>query len=299
MSNHDVPRKKARLFLDTGCLIGEGPVWDERRGRLYFVDLLGNILYWCENEQTETFSLGQNAGCVCLREQGGLIAALQHGFYFLDPKSRRMEPIFDPESDKPTNRFNDGKIDPQGRFWAGTMSKGLDTGYGDTSPQGTLYCMDIGFHCQAKLGPVTISNGLDWSPDGKTMYFIDTPKRVIQAFAFTPENGTISRGHIAVQIPEGMGNPDGMCTDCEGNLFVALWGGGCVSKWNPNTGALLELIDVPAVNVSSCCFGGAAMDELFITTASIGTDKNAFPYAGGVFHIKPGSRGKHCYRFMG
>lgn len=289
----------AELLINTKSVIAEGPLWEEGTGSLYFIDLLGNRIYRYSDGKLLTMQLDQNIGCICLRERGGLLAGMQHGFYFIDEKRKTVEAIADPESDKPENRFNDGKADPRGRLWAGTMSKSLDTGYGDTSPQGKLYCLNADLTYQTKLEPVTLSNGLDWSPDEKTMYYIDTPRREVQAFDYEAESGDITNGRVAIHVPEGMGNPDGMCVDREGHLYVALWGGGCVSKWDPRNGALLDKIEVPAVNVSSCCFGGAKMDELFITTASIGTDLSQYPYAGGVFHIKPGSIGRYAYRFKG
>lgn len=288
---------KAELYLDAKCIIAESPLWDERSHTLYFADLLGNRLFWQRGGSLYSMPLGQNAGCVCLRRGGGLVAGLQHGFYFIDPEEQSLALITSPEADRPGNRFNDGKIDPEGRFWAGTMPKALDSGKGEAAPQGTLYRLDADLRCTARLGPVTLSNGLGWSPDGSRMYYIDTPTRAVQVFDFDGSTDTLGKGRVLIRVPEGMGNPDGMCTDSAGNLYVALWGGGCVGVWEPENGRLLGTIEVPAPHTSCCCFGGEGMDELFITSASIGTDLNEHPYAGGVFRAKPGARGLPTYRF--
>jgi len=290
---------KPELLLDLNCIIAEGPVWDEEKQALHFVDLLGNKLFTFAEGNLDVMEFDQNIGCACLRETGGLIAGMQHGLFFVDPLRQTIQQIADPEADRPNNRFNDGKVDPAGRLWAGTMSKDLDTGYGSLSPEGKLYCMDADLTWKAKLEQVTLSNGLEWSPDGTKFYYIDTPTGVVQVFDFDVSTGEISNGRVAIRIPADMGNPDGMCGDSAGNLYIALWGGACVSAWNPETGSLLDVIAVPAPNVTSCCFGGADMDELYITTASIGTDLDKHPHAGGIFRLKPGGLGRYVSRFKG
>ena len=243
--------------------------------------------------------LDQNIGCVAVREKGGLVAALQQGFYFVDMVHEKTYKISDPEESMPNNRFNDGKCDCMGRLWAGTMSKDLDTGYGEYKPEGSLYCLYPDLKIEKKLRNIILSNGIGWSPDNSTMYFIDTPTSEIAAFDFDKATGRIANKRTVVKIPTVMGMPDGMCVDSEGKLWVALWGGSSVTRWDPNTGTLIESTDIPALNVSSCAFGGDNMEELFITTASIGTNMSEYPDAGGLFSLKPGVAGLASAIFKG
>ena len=211
-----------------------------------------------------------------------------------------MELIHDPEADKPENRFNDGKCDCSGRFWAGTMSKKLDSGYGDSGPAGSVYCLEPDLRISRKIENVTISNGLGWSPDNGTLYYIDSPTKTVAAYDFDRRNGGISRKRVVVELPDGfVGMPDGMCVDAEGMLWIALWGGAGVTRWDPATGGLLQKLAVPALNVTSCVFGGTKLDELFITTARLGTDTQAYPLAGGLFRVKPGVTGLPPFAFAG
>jgi sugar lactone lactonase YvrE len=290
------------LVVNLECVIGEGPVWDPEARTVYWVDLLGNRIHaWsASGGDVSSMDIGQNAGCIALRKRGGLVAALQHGFYLVDFRGRSMERIGDPEDDKPGNRFNDGKCDCRGRFWAGTMSKALDSGYGDSGPAGSVYRLDPDMAITRKIQGVTISNGMGWSPDDRVFYYIDSPTRTVVAYDYDPETGGISDKRVAVRLPEGfVGMPDGMCVDAEGMLWIALWGGSGLSRWDPSSGRLLERLAVPALNVSCCAFGGDGLDELYITTARTGTDTEAFPLAGGLFTARPGVKGLPAYKFGG
>ena len=158
-----------------------------------------------------------------------------------------LQAIEDPEQDKDTNRFNDGKCDAKGRFWAGTMSMNNE------SKAGSLYCLEQGQPVRTMVQGVSTSNGLGWSPDRQTMYYIDTPTRSIDRFDFDLTAGTIQNRTSIIHIPEEFGFPDGMTVDGEGMLWVAHWGGGRVTRWNPHTSELLQQIEVPADQVTSCC----------------------------------------------
>lgn len=289
------------LVVNLHNIIGEGPVYDDKRKILYWIDLLGNKIYSYNFKDgcVSFVETDQNIGCIAVREKGGLVAALQNGFYFVNPIEETFEQIIDPEEDKPNNRFNDGKCDSRGRFWAGTMSKNLDTGYGEYTPEGSVYCLDTDLRAQCKMQKVILSNGIDWSPDNRTMYHIDTPTQTIASYDFDEENATISNKRIAAVIPKEMGMPDGMCVDAKGMLWVALWGGSALACWDPQNGTLLDKIELPVLNVTSCAFGGEKLDELYITTASIGTDIKKYPDAGGVFVIRPGVSGIKTNMFKG
>ena len=171
-------------------------------------------------------------------------------FFLLDPSSGQLQKLEHPEAHLPDNRFNDAKCDPQGRLWAGTMS------CLETAGVGHLYCMDLEGKVSAQLDGITISNGLAWSQDQRTMYYIDTPTRRIDALDFDSETGSISQRRSAFEIPDGMGYPDGMTIDAQGRLWVALWAGWGVGCWDPTSGELLGKVELPVECVTSCCFGG-------------------------------------------
>jgi len=207
--------------------------------------------------------------------------------------------LSDPEQDRPENRFNDGKCDPAGRFWAGTMLNGA--GESDP-PHGSLYSLDAHHHVQHRLSGVRISNGICWSPDKTTMYFVDSPNRWVDAFDYDDATGAIGNRRVAVTVPREYGMPDGMTIDAEGMLWVAGWGGGQVSRWDPATGKFLETIAVPASQSSACAFGGPNLDELYITSARIGLDAATLahePHAGSLFVARPGVKGTEAFEFAG
>jgi sugar lactone lactonase YvrE len=199
-------------------------------------------------------------------------------------------------ADEPANnRFNDGKCDPRGRFLAGTMDMG------ETDPNGSLYSFN-GQSVTKLFGNVTISNGLTWSPDYKTLYYIDTPTHEVKAFDYDMETGTIDNMRVVVQLSDSLGHPDGMTSDTQGNLWIAMWGGAQVTKWNPNSGQLLDRIPVPAKNVSCCVFGGENRNELFITSARVGLYEDTlqqYPLTGGVFRLETNVEGMPSFKFAG
>lgn len=264
---------------------GEGPVWDHRSQSLYWVDIDAARIYSYEPStgRERTIHTGQSVGAVVPAHNGMLYAAMREGFFRIDPLRGEVRALIDPEAGKPDNRFNDGKCDSGGRFWAGTMAC-------DGKPEaGGLYRLDSEESVHTILDKVTISNGLGWSPDGTTMYYIDTPTRRIDAFDYNQENGAIFNRRPVVFIPAEHGFPDGMCVDAEGNLWVAHWGGFQVSHWNPYTGQQIGSIAVPVERVTSCCFGGEALDQLYITTSQSGmseAERLANPAAGRLFVTK-------------
>lgn len=272
------------------ALLGEGPLWLEERKQLIWVDIEGMRvhLYCPVTASSRAIDVGQRIGAIVPATDGRLLCALQNGFYYLDMDNESLEPIVDPEADLPNNRFNDGKCDPAGRFWAGTMPiEGNDL-------VGALYRMDGDGTVHRMLTGVGCSNGIAWSHDHMTMYYIDTVTRRIDRFDYDAETGRIANRQTAIAIPESYGYPDGMTIDIEGMLWVAQWGGYCVSRWNPVTGECIEKIELPVSQVTSCCFGGERLDELYITSARIGLSEEQLlrePLAGSVFKYVPGVRG--------
>jgi sugar lactone lactonase YvrE len=292
-----VPRLEAELFVDAHAALGEGPVWDDRENCLWWVDILGEAIHRTDpsSRRDEVVPIGQYVGAVALRASGGLVAAVRDGFVAVDPASGRLDLLAPVEVHDPATRMNDGKVDPAGRFWAGTM--GVDPRPG----AGTLYRLDADLRVTAVLPGTTISNGLDWSLDGRTMYYIDTPTRRVDRFAFDSASGALAGRAPAVAIREGAGGPDGMTVDAEGYLWVALWDGWAVERYSPD-GRLDRRVEVPAQQASSCAFGGPDLDMLFITTAQEGFPPGGLPdqpHAGGVFVCRPGVRGRAPFRFAG
>ncbi len=288
------------LVADAHCIIGEGPVWDERTGKLYFIDILGRSLYRLDGKTAKRLmEFDQSLGFVVLREKGGVIAGLQKGYYFADPATGRLEQIADPEPEREEGRFNDGKADPAGRVWGGTMPVSLDTGYGEAGPDSGLYCMDTDGSVKTMLTGVIQANGMGWTKDAKRFYFIDTQRHIVRGFDYDIERNDLSNGRVCVTVPPEEGIPDGMTVDDDGKIWVALWGGHAVARYDPATGRMRGKVELPAVNVTSCCFGGSGMDELYITTASLDTDMDRYPHAGGIFMIKPEVSGAFSYRYKG
>jgi len=278
------------LVLDTKSELGEGAIWNPKTNELIWVDIEGKILnfYNPELHNNKEMFTGQRIGTVVPAESGQVIVALENGLYALDPETGTKKRIADPEQDKPDNRFNDGKCDPAGRLWAGTMSKK------DEREAGALYRLNADSSVQKMIDKVSISNGIIWSNDNRFMYYIDTPTRQVARYNYNNESGEISNPEVVVEVPEEMGAPDGMTIDSEGNLWIALWGGSAVGCWNPENGKLLKKIEVPAKNVTSCAFGDTDLGTLYITTARIGTSKEElkkFPQAGGLFKSVPGVKG--------
>ena len=220
-------------------------------------------------------------------EDGGVVVALETGIYrFHIPD--QFEKLADYPSDAaPNTRFNDGKCDPFGRLWIGTMDK-------NAKPyQGKLYRLD-GQKWVGILDNISISNGLAWSPDQRTMYYIDTFEQAVYGFDFDGVSGEISQKRIVVTISDSMGSPDGMTVDSTGKLWIALWGGSGVACFDPQTGQLLGKIEVPALNVTSCEFGGPDLKTLIISTAREGLSEEQlkqYPLSGKVFFVYTPFRG--------
>lgn len=279
-------KKRWELVVDHSCLLGEGPIWDQRNKRILWLDILNGEIHQFSSIQQkhQVMKVGQPVGAVAFRTSGGLIAALQHGFAAIDLENEAIHMISDPESHLPSNRFNDGKCDPVGRFWAGTMDNAEEQ-----EGAGNLYMLNTDLSVSLKIENVTCSNGLAWSPDHRTFYYIDTPTRQVVAYDYEAASGSIHSKRTIITIPVEEGYPDGMTIDAEGMLWVAHWDGWKVSRWNPSTGKLVDSIRLPVSRVTSCTFGGENLEDLYITTAKKGLGEIALkaqPLAGSLFVIK-------------
>lgn len=288
----------AELVLDARAELGEGALWDTGRGVLYWVDITGmSVHIWDPRTGKDRgFAIGQIVGTVVPCVKGDLLLAIHHGIARFDPETGKVTVIADPERDTPSHRFNDGKADPAGRFWAGTMEMSGKAG------EGTLYCLEPGGALRPMLRGVAVSNGIVWSADERTMYYIDTPTYEISAFDYDKSTGSITNRRAVVRIPREMGMPDGMAIDVTGTLWVAMYGGHGVTRWDPRSGKHLSTWKVPVTNAASCAFGGPGMDELYVTTARLGLDPAALarePQAGAIYRFRPGVRGVAMHAFAG
>jgi sugar lactone lactonase YvrE len=226
-------------------------------------------------------------GAVVPRRRGGLVAAMQNGFKAVDPETGAVSLIANPEADKPGNRFNDGKCDRRGRFWAATMA--IDTQPGEGSlyrldTDGRVSRMDTGFH---------VSNGLGWSPDNRRFYFTDSGPKRIYVYDFDLEGGAVENRRTFVQVPDGVGVPDGLAVDAEGFVWSAHWDGWCVTRYDPD-GKVDRVINLPVPRPTSCAFGGPDLTTLYITSARIRLSAGQLaeaPLSGSVFALQSGIRG--------
>ena len=282
INNHN----KAVLEYKVKARLGEGAFWNHKTQELYWVDIEDQLLniYNPQTKKNRSLPTPSKIGTVVPRNTNETIVALQDGIYTMNLKSGDVVLLSDIESGLTENRFNDGKCDPSGRLWVGSMALKMQ------SYRASLYMVDTTGNAQLKLDKVTISNGIAWSSDQKTMYYIDTPTGMIRAFDFDNEIGDISNERVVVKVPNSMGFPDGMTIDSEDMLWVGMWNGNAVIRCNPKTGKIISKIEVPAHNVTSCAFGGKNLDTLYITTASIDMtkeEKAAYPLAGSLFKADP------------
>jgi sugar lactone lactonase YvrE len=233
-------------------------------------------------------------GCVAPTRSGNLILGVGNGIASLSLSTTQLTYLTCPESHLPGNRFNDGKCGPDGRFLAGTMDNA------EVEASGSLYSFSAGGTLRTLISGVRISNGLAWSPDHRTLYYIDTPTFTVMAYDYDLASGEIANPRIAVSVLPALGWPDGMTSDTLGRLWVALWGGAAVTVWDPGTGKLIEKIAIPAKNVTSCAFGGLNGTELFVTSARKGLDNailKAYPVTGGLFRVQTDVTGMPTFSF--
>ena len=290
---------KARLTLKMENELGEGPMWHPYTGQLYWVDILKGYIYLYDPIKNEvgSFQSEKYISALVPTSDGKLIAALQNEIVKVDITTGEINKLMDIERSLEHNRCNDGKCDSRGRFWIGTM-------HIEALPeQGALYRINHDHSVEKMLAHLTISNGMGWSPDDREMYFIDSFDRCIRSFDFEPGRGAISNEKICIPIKGTQALPDGMCVDTEGNLWIAFWGGGRVGGYHPKTGEHIADIEVPAQNVTSCCFGGADGQTLYITTARAGLSKKELeqnPLSGSLFSCRMPVKGlrANCFEIL-
>lgn len=273
---------------ETPLLVGECPTWDEKNERLLFVDIRGKAYYSMDYTTGKTVKtdVPQAIGCLAMCENGDLLLSLEDGIY-RTRKDGSLCLAHQPLKIK-GERFNDGKIGPDGRYYVGTTGADFS---------GAFYRLEDGVLTEL-FDRCGCSNGIDWTKDGKTLYYIDSREQKVEKFAFSEQEHNVSDRETISEIPLSLGSGDGMTIDAEGNLWLAIWGGNCVQHIEAATGKILEKIEVPAKQVSSCCFAGKDLKDLIITTAAIRTDPKEDPEAGKIFRYRTDVAGVPFKRYI-
>ncbi|MGB5371335.1 MAG: SMP-30/gluconolactonase/LRE family protein [Flavobacteriaceae bacterium] len=276
----------AELLFDAKATLGEGPVWDWKRQLLFWVDIEGKQLH-CHHPTTgknTNWSFDDMVGAAVPMNNGNLLMALESGMAEFGIESGKLTALGLLENSDPEMRYNDGKVSPNGHFWIGSMHKNFHP------KSGNLYRVQKNRQTAVLVRETAISNGMAWTSDNKTFYYIDSPTFQIMAFDFDASTDSLSNPRVAFTVPKDYGSPDGMCIDVENKLWIGHWGGNQVRRWDPDTGNVLENVWVGAPHVTSCCFGGKQLDSLYITTARSGLNKaqiKRFPLSGGLFVYRP------------
>jgi sugar lactone lactonase YvrE len=287
-----------QCLSENRSLLGEGPCWSPRDGALYWVDILTPSIHRFDasTAQDTEIKLGAMVSLAIPKVTGGVLVATPGGLMTFDDVTKRMSLLCHPEADRPGNRYNDGKCDRMGRLWVGSLDMGTAANRGNlfrVDPDGNWKKMDTGF---------TVANGLGWSPDNKRMYFTDSTRRTIYVYDFDLLSGNIANRRNFITLRANEGTPDGLTVDEEGCLWVAVWDAWRVSRYSPQGEELLR-IRMPVPRPTSCCFGGADLDTLYVTSASVRLNEDALraaPLSGSLFAIKfPGIRGLPETMFAG
>lgn len=276
-----------QCLADVHAVLGEGPIWVAAEQALYWVDIKGyRIFRLDESGASSEWPTPMRVGSLALRDGGGFVAGTDRGIVAIDLAGGRFDLLAEPEAHLPDNRFNDGKVDRAGRFWAGSMD---DT---EQAATGTLYRIDPGLRCTAVDSGYKVTNGPAFSPSGDILYHNDSARQVTYAFDLDGDGKATNRRDFA-RYGADDGYPDGMTVDSEGCLWIAFWDGWCVRRYSPS-GECVGKIAIPAARPTSCAFGGKDLDRLYVTSATIGLDEAALavqPNAGGLFMTVPGVRG--------
>ncbi len=287
---------EAKPVVQLPSYLGESPVWHSIQQLLYWVDIENGEVHALEphTNRHRMWPVKKRVGAVAPTANGSLVLALQGEIAELDTNTGAVRKLFGLEADIADNRCNDGKTDPAGRFWIGTMQVKCQPG------RGSLYCIDRDFQVKKILSGLTISNGMGWSPEEDYMYFIDSADRNVRRFKFNKDQMSLQEEKVILKFEDERESPDGMCVDSEGMLWIAFWGGYRVGRYDPHSGKHLDDIRVPAPLASSCCFGGRDLKTLYITTAREDlTEKqlDEFPLSGSLFSCPTAVAGLEGYLF--
>lgn len=281
---------KAEQLTEPVAYHGEGPVWSDAWGGLRWLDMLaGDVLSLAPDGTVARRHIDTVVAAVRPRRAGGAVIGVERGFALEDTDGTVT--LLDSLWSDDRVRMNEGGCDPDGRFYCGSMATDGREG------AGSLYRLDPDGSVTAVLDGVTISNGLEWSPDGSRAYYADTGTGRVDVFDYDREGGLGGRRPFAA-VPDGDGGPDGLTVDAEGGVWVALYGGGAVRRYTPD-GALDEVVELPVGKVTACAFGGAGLGRLFITTSREDLPPDAEPRAGALFTCVPGATGRPVREYAG
>jgi L-arabinonolactonase len=288
---------EVNCVLDAKSLLGEGPLWDVGEQQLFWVDIKRRLIHRFDPATGEdrSWSTPEDVGSLAVRERGGLLVALKSGFHFYDLETGKATSLALPQAQPDNNRFNDGKPDRLGRFWAGSMDDH------EKSPSGGLFRLDKNLECKQMVDGIICSNALCWSPDDRLMYYADSWRRTVWAWDFELETGTIRNRRVFIEVPPSEGVPDGATVDVEGFIWVALWDGWQVVRYDP-AGRARQSVKLPVARPTCPMFGGSRLDTIYLTSASIGLSDAQLkeqPLAGSLFAFEPGVPGLPEMRFGG
>lgn len=291
---------KPEHLISSQNKLGEGPLWHAEEGALYWVDIHQARVerYDPVSQERRTFQFDVGITVLGIRARGGFVAATTQGFAFWDGLSEKLDILSNPIADTPFTRFNDGAVDRQGRFWAGSMYEGPQT---DQPPDGLLFRLDPDGKVHLMESGLTISNGMAWSLDDRKMYLTDTLRRVIYVYDFDPGPGTISNRQVFATVPEAEGYPDGLTIDSQGYLWSARWSGWELVRYAPDGNVVLK-VKLPVACPTCCTFGGQDLRDLYITSAwiALGAEERIEqPVAGDVFRIRFGHPGLPEAKYFG
>lgn len=270
--------------------LGEGAIWNHKSNTLYWIDIEGKSfnIFDPKTNKNRSFPTPTHIGTVVPKNKDEAMIALVDGIHTININTGETTLFADMSSQLTGCRLNDGKCDPAGRLWVGAMHWQQEKG------KAKLFTITNDTEVAVKKDSVTISNGIVWTKDKSTMYYIDTPTSQIKAYDYDNATGNITNERVAVEIPNELGFPDGMTIDAEDMVWVGMWNGDAVIRFNPKTGEMLQKIAVPAHNVTSCAFGGEHLETLYITTSKLDMNEEEakkYPYAGSIFKVNPGVKG--------
>jgi sugar lactone lactonase YvrE len=276
-----------RCIWPAEAQLGEGTLWSARERALYWVDILGRRLHRCRADGSErsTWQFDEEISAVAERASGaGLIVTLRRGYALFDPaRGGAVQWLHRPTEEPASNRFNDGKCDARGRFWGGTMD------FDCVAPTGAFYAYDADGRCVRHELGFAVTNGPAWSLDGRTMFINDTVQGNVFAWDFDAESGALSNRRLWLRFAPGDGLPDGMTLDAQGQLWIAHWGGRCVTAHDVATARELQRLALPVSQVTNVAFGGSDLRTLFVSSARVGLSAQQLqgePLAGGVFALR-------------